>query len=449
MTTPETVRLVFADPHGLLRGKTIAADALDAAVRDGVPAVSTLLSKDTSGRTVFPPFSAGGGVGIAEMTGAGDLLMRPDPATFRELPWGGGIGWMLCDLEFASGAPVPFCTRTALRRAVDAVADRGFAAVTGLEVELHVYRLTEPQPVDPGQPPGPPEVEPITGGYQLLSDDAGDVWEPVIALFRTALAAVGITLRTAEVELGPSQLELTLAPLTGIAAADTMVLLRSVLRQVGRRHGYHVTFMCRPQQPAACSSGWHLHQSLQDSTGRNAFVPDDDGGLLSKTGRQFVAGQLAHARAACSFAAPTVNGYKRFLGAPMTPDRVVWARDDRSALIRVVGSAANGSTHVENRIGEPAANPYLYLASQLHAGLDGLDHALDPGPPADQPLATDAPRLPGTLAEALDALEADPVLADAMGAQLSAHHVALKRAEIARFEATVTDWEQREYFGLF
>jgi glutamine synthetase len=444
----ETIRLSFPDPHGLLRGKTMDAGALAGAFRDGVATVTTLLSKDSSGRTVFPTFSPGGGVGMAEMAGAGDMLMIPDPSTFRVLDWAGRTGWMLCDLVFTSGAPVPFCSRTALRRAVAAAATRGFDVLTGLEVEFHVFRLADPDHVVPGQPPDPPAVLPLTGGYQLLSEDAGDRWEPVLALFRGHLAGLGITLRSAEVEFGPSQLEVTLPPLVGMAAADTMVLLRSALRQVGRRHGYHVTFMCRPQLPATCSSGWHLHQSLRGPDG-NAFVPDDQAALLSKIGRQFVAGQLAHARAGCAFAAPTINGYKRFLGAPMAPDRVVWARDDRSAMVRVVGSAETGTTHIENRIGEPAANPYLYLTSQLHAGLDGIDHALDPGPPADIPLATDAPRLPGSLSEALTALEADTVLARAMGEALTAHHIALKRAEIARFEATVTDWEHREYFGLF
>jgi glutamine synthetase len=162
-------------------------------------------------------------------------------------------------------------------------------------VDFRVYRLADPDHCVPGQPADPPAVIPLTGGYQLLSEDAGDHWEPVLALFRRHLATLGITLRTAEVEFGPSQLEVALPTLVGMAAADTMVLLRSALRQVGRHHGYHVALMCRPQLLATCSSGWHLHQSLRGPDG-NAFVPDDPAPLLSKTGRQFAAGQLAHGR---------------------------------------------------------------------------------------------------------------------------------------------------------
>jgi glutamine synthetase len=118
-------------------------------------------------------------------------------------------------------------------------------------------------------------------------------------------------------------------------------------------------------------------------------------------------------------------------------------------MIRLVGSAEDGSTHLENRIGESAANPYLYMASQLHSGLAGIEAALPLGPSADDPYATEAARLPANLGEAVDALEADTELSRAMGAQFAAYYAAIKRAEIARFERTVTDWEHHEYFDLF
>jgi glutamine synthetase len=133
----------------------------------------------------------------------------------------------------------------------------------------------------------------------------------------------------------------------------------------------------------------------------------------------------------------------------MAPDRIAWARDNRGAMIRLVGSAEEGTTHVENRVGESAANPYLYMASQLHAGLEGLEAALPLGPSADDPYTTPAENLPTSLARALDALEDDSVFTWAMGTQFITYYVALKRAEIARFERTVTDWEQREYFDLY
>jgi glutamine synthetase len=133
----------------------------------------------------------------------------------------------------------------------------------------------------------------------------------------------------------------------------------------------------------------------------------------------------------------------------MAPDRVAWARDNRGAMIRLVGSAEDGTTHLENRIGESAANPYLYMASQLHSGLEGLDARLPLPPSADDPYTAEAARLPANLREAVDSLEADAGLTRAMGARFVAYYAAIKRAEIARFERTVTDWEQREYFDLY
>lgn len=449
-----SVRLSFVDQHGLLRGKTIAAAGLDAAFRDGVPVVSTLLSKDTSGATVFPAFNADGGVGIADMAGAADVVMVPDPNTYRELPWSAGTAWVLCDLRFRSGAPVPFCSRGQLRAALERAAGMGFEYVAGLEVEFHVFRRANHDPNGDGigRHERPTAVEPINHGGQLLAEHLGDELEPITHRIRDNLAGAGVELRTVEVEFGANQVEVTLAPAAGLAPADGMVLLRSAIKQVMRRAGYHATFMCRPQVLDSKASGWHLHQSLLGTGaggGGNVFVPGDADGDLSPTGRAFVAGQLHHARGACVFSTPTVNGYKRYLPYSMAPDRIAWARDNRGAMIRLVGTPEDGTTHIENRVGEPAANPYLYMASQLHAGLNGVDAGLELGRSADDPYSGDAERLPGTLREAITALEADTGLADAMGRGFVEYYAAIKKAEVDRFERAVTDWEQREYFDLY
>jgi glutamine synthetase len=449
-----SVRLSFVDQHGLLRGKTISASGLPAAFRSGIGAVSTLLSKDTSGNTVFSAFNTDGGIGAAEMAGAADLVMVPDPATFRPVPWAEGTARILCDLRFRNGEQVPFCSRGVLRSALDRAGAAGFAYLAGLEIEFHLYRRAghAPNADGIGRCAHPTPVEPINHGNQLLFEDRGDEVEPAIRHIRTALDQAGIELRTIEVEYGANQLEVTLDPIAGLAAADAMVLLRSTVKQIARRNGYHATFMCHPQIADSKSSGWHLHQCLLTAgadAGRNAFVPGDGDGLISPVGQHFIAGLLAHASAACAFANPTINGYKRFRPYSMAPDRIAWARDNRGAMIRLVGSAEDGSTHLENRIGESAANPYLYMASQLHSGLEGVAARLPLGPSADDPYTTDAGRLPVNLAAAIDALEADAGLTRAMGSRFVPYYAALKRAEIARFEQTVTDWEQREYFDLY
>jgi glutamine synthetase len=239
-----------------------------------------------------------------------------------------------------------------------------------------------------------------------------------------------------------------------------MVLLRSAMKQVARRHGYLVSFMCRPRLPNAFASGWHLHQSLLDrKTKANAFASSDSKELLSPFGRGFLAGLLAHARAAAAFATPTVNGYKRYHGAnSMAPIQAIWARDNRGVMVRVMGDAGDPATHLENRIGEPLANPYLYMASQIYAGLDGMARKLDPGPSADAPYEVSAEPLPKTLDEALKALRKDACFRAGFGAAFVDYYAHIKEAEIARFRkdagnsgntTEVTDWEQREYFDLF
>ena len=447
-----SLRLSFVDQHGLLRGKTIAASGLPAAFEDGIRCVSTLLSKDTSGATVFAAFNADGGLGVAEMAGAADVVMVPDPTTFHVIPWADGTARVLCDLRFQNGEQVPFCSRGVFRTALDRAAAAGFAYRTGLEIEFHLYRRAGhlPNADGIGRCVHPTPVEPINQGNQLLAEDLGDEVEPATRRIREVLDRMGIELRTIEIEYGANQLEVTLDPAVGLDSADAMVLLRSTIKQVARRSGYHATFMCRPQVPDSKSSGWHLHQGLLDgATGRNVFTPGDGEEPISALGRHFLAGQLAHASGACVFANPTINGYKRFQPYSMAPDRIAWARDNRGAMIRLVGSAADGNTHLENRVGESAANPYLYMASQLHSGLEGIDAALPVGPSADDPYTTEAGRLPASLGEAVGALEADVELTHAMGARFVSYYTALKRAEIARFERTVTDWEQREYFDLF
>jgi glutamine synthetase len=442
----KSVRFSFADQHGVLRGKTLAASEAEAAMERGVTITSTLLLKDTSHKTVFPAFTPGGGVGMPEMQGAADVLMIPDQSTFRVLPWAPDTGWFLCDLQFPDGRAVPFSTRDILKKALEKLAPHEYIA--GLEVEFHVFRIRDPrlQPADAGQPGNPPDVELLTTGYQLLTEHKYDQLEPVVDLLRRNLEPLQLPLRSFEIEFGPSQLEFTLGPQSGMAAADAMVLLRSAVKQIARRHGYHATFMCRPKLPSVMSSGWHLHQSLRKN-GVNAFVSDRED--LSEAGKNYLAGLLAHARGAAALATPTINGYKRFRPYSLAPDRVIWGKENRGAMLRVVGGPRDPNTRIENRIGEPAANPYLYFASQIICGLDGIERRLPLPRSADAPYEAKADLLPRTLEEALQHLRADKALRDGLGAGFIDYYCRIKEAEIARFNLEVSDWEHREYFDLF
>jgi len=448
----EVIRLAFPDQHGILRGKTIIASEAIASLESGCSITTTLLAKDSSHRTVFPVFTAGGGFGMKEMEGAADVLMVPDPLTFRVLPWSPTTGWTLCDIYFADGRPIPFSTRHLFRKVLEGLDKRGYDFVAGLEVEFHLFKLEDPRmaPEDAGQPGQPPQVSLLSHGYQYLTEQRYDQMEPALDVIRRDITALGLPLRSVEVEFGPSQCEFTFAPTKGLEPADNMVLFRSAVKQIARRHGYHATFMCRPKLPNVFASGWHLHQSLAArSSGENAFMAKEDGATLSTFGRHYLGGLLAHARASAVFTTPTINGYKRYRSYSLAPDRAIWGKDNRGVMIRVLGGANDPATRLENRIGEPAANPYLYMASQILSGLDGVDRALDPGASADTPYETKAEALPKSLREAVFALNDDPFFREALGAGFVDYYVRIKNAEIERFQAEVSDWEHREYFEMF
>jgi glutamine synthetase len=445
------IRLVFPDQHGILRGKTIIATEARRALSEGVAMTTTLLLKDSSHRTVFPVFAAGGGIGDRALEGGADVLLIPDPASFHVLPWAPHSGWMLCEAHFPDGRVAPYSTRGLLQRVLAEAAEAGFDFIAGIEVEFHLFKLLDPRlaPEDAGQPGTPPEVALLTQGYNYLTELRYDQLDPALEILRREIQALGLPLRSMEVEYGPSQVEFTFQAQAGLASADLMVLFRSAVKQVARRHGYHATFMCRPQIPNVMSSGWHLHQSLVDrATGRNAFI-GQDGALLSDTALHYLGGLLHHARAAAIFSTPTINGYRRYRPNSLAPDRAIWGIDNRGVMVRALGRPGDAATRLENRVGEPAANPYLYLASQLALGLDGISAKRDPGPSADTPYETAAPMLPRSLAEAVNALDANEVARQAFGSGFIDYLLRIKRAEIARFEAEVTAWEQREYFELF
>jgi glutamine synthetase len=458
----ELVRFSFPDQHGILRGKTLVAAEALRALRSGVTMTSTLLAKDTAHRTVFPVFEAGAGLAIPEMTGAGNFMMVADPQTFRILPWAEATGWVLCDCYFAHGKKVPISTRHVYRDALGKLAKAGFVYRAGLELEFHLFKIEDTRLGADKLlwPAEPPLVSHTTHGYQYLTEGRYDQVAPVLDVLRKSIAAVGLLLQSVEVEFGPSQYEFTLAPEIGIAAADAMVLLRSALKQVARRHGYLLSLMCRPRFPNILASGWHLHQSLLDAkSGANAFVSQKDSEPLSPFARKFLAGLLAHARAATALTTPTINGYGRYHGVnTMAPIQAVWAKDNRGAMIRILGDCGDPATHLENRSGEPLANPYLYMASQIYAGLDGIQRALEPGPAADAPYRMGAgDPLPETLEQAVAALRADPCFRAGFGEGFVDYYAQMKEAEIARYrkettanlkQADVSEWEHREYFDM-
>jgi glutamine synthetase len=457
-----TVRLTVIDQHGVPRSKSLSPGVAVAAMSNGLDFSGAIYSLDSGNQVFVPAFAAGGGFGIEEFTGFPDVVLVPDPATFQVLPWADRTGWMICDVYFSSGQPMPLDGRGLMRRMLSELGEAGYGFLAGIEVEYYILRLgTETLAFEnAGFTPPAPQVSVFERGYQYLSEVRLDSVASTMEGLRDGLSAVGLPPRSMEDEWGPGQMEFSFSPIGGLAAADAVVLFRSAVKQICQRRGLLATFMCRPALPNAFSSGWHLHESLLSrSDGRNVFASDDD--YLSATGRQFVAGLLDHAMPMAVFATPTVNGYKRFRPYSFAPDRVCWALENRGALMRVQGAPGDTNSHVENRMGEPAANPYLYMTANIAAGLDGIRRQLDPPAPVESdPYAAEAPMLPTSLAGAVDALERDVFFRKAFGDTLIDYLLQMKRAELARYDAAVaenppsdgedvSDWEMREYFEFY
>src|SRR5690606_10154020 len=246
------------------------------------------------------------------------IVLVPDPTTFRVLPWAPRTGWMLCDLYFPTGAPVPFCTRTILRNELVALASRGYSMTVGAELEFHVFRAAgEPLADDnlsvPGRPGASMAVAPTARGSQLLHEASLDEMQPLVDALYRGLTLLDLPLRSIELEFGPSQFEITMDAAGAAETADAIILCRSAVRSIAASLGYHATFMARPQGAQGASTGWHLHQSLADlHTGESVFMPEEPGSTISPLAQSYLAGLLAHAAAAAAFTTPTVNGYKRY-----------------------------------------------------------------------------------------------------------------------------------------
>jgi glutamine synthetase len=460
------VRLAWADPHGAARAKAVTVPAFLGALEAGYNINVATTTLDSANARTFASFTRGGGMGLDEMTGSPNLTIVPDPSTFRVLPWAPGTAWVLCDEYFNSGVPFHFSPRHLLRTQLQRLANKGMDLCVGLEIEWYLLRAAQGELGDdniglPGVRGQPIKTAPAEPGFSYHSESNMDLMQPVLSALADHFETIGLPLRSIENEWGPGQLECTFAARPALEAADHALLFRTAARQICRRMGYFATFMCRPALKGYYASGWHLHQSLLEAkSGRNLFTAERDREHLSPLGLTFLGGLLRHAAAATAFATPTVNGYRRFRPNSLAPDRASWCYDHRGVMIRVLGAPGDEATRLENRIGEPAANPYLFILSQIVAGLDGIDHRLDPGPPEDDPYNAKLPLLPTNLPAALDALEREALYRRELGDVFIDYFLKLKRNEAGRFAQWLketgvresdepTAWEHNEYFDFF
>ncbi|WP_083097679.1 glutamine synthetase family protein [Pseudophaeobacter leonis] len=461
----ETLRVLVGDQHGILRGKTLVAEAFEGLFRAGLNVPSTLLLKDTSHRTAFAVWGQEGSQdgsqganqdggpsgGFVPMRGAGDVLLLPRPETFRILPWSPHSGWILCDAVMPDGTPISFSSSEVLRRAEAGLAAQGLQAVFGLEVEFQIFeRLDSARSHSQSTMPGAPiRTRNLNQGYQYLTETRYAECEAVLDDIRRAAQGLGLQPRSVEIEMGPSQFEFTFAPLPALQQADAMVMFRTMVKEVCARAGLHASFMAKPRLDNAMANGWHLHQSLVEcSSGRNLFQPAGDGSL-SPQASGWIAGLLAHAAACSVMIAPTVNSYKRYLPFQLAPDRIQWGHDNRGAMLRALMQPGDSASRIENRAPDSSANPYFAIAAQILAGSAGMAAGLQAPDATQSPYEEGAARLPRSLGQALQAFEGSDLFATTLGPEFVSYLSQLKRFEWERYLDTVSEWEQAEYFNLF
>jgi glutamine synthetase len=371
-------------------------------------------------------------------SGYGDLRAVPDLGTLRTAAWLERTAVVLCDcVDEETGAPIEVAPRSVLRRQIERLAAAGLTAKMGSELELYLFREGYGAARERGYQDLRPAGDYVED-YHLLS---GTFAEPVIGAIRRFADASAIPVEFSKGEWGPGQHEINLRYAPALEMADRHVLYKTAAKEIAAAHGQAVTFMAKWRADLAGSS-LHVHMSLWNERDEPVFAAGPDAPVF----RHFLGGLLAHARELGWLLAPTVNSYKRYREGTFAPTRLAWSVDNRTAGFRVVGRGP--SLRVECRVPGADANPYLVYAGLLAAGLDGIEQALDPGPPFEGDAYRDEslPRVPQTMASAIGELERSAFARKAFGDPVVEHLLHFARTELATFERAVTDFERARYF---
>jgi glutamine synthetase len=444
----ELIRFLYADHGGIIRGKATAIRFLPERIHSGIGHTVAMMAM--SMLDTLQPVSGLGPVG--------EVRIKPDPATLVALPYAPGAGAMLADLVKPDGTPWEACARTFLKQAVAALAAEGYAMTAAFEPE---FTLGTREP----DPDGPDRLVPVDDSLCYSATGFHQAHEFIIELVR-ALNAQGLEVEHYYPELGHGQQEVSIRHAPALRAADNHVLYRETVRGLAIRRGLWASLAPKPIADQA-GNGAHLHASLTDvgadgSPGSTAvFADSSDRYGLSQTGYHFIGGVLAHLPALVALTCGSVNSYRRLQPQFWSSAYTVYGMDNREAAVRICsplqGDPAS-SVNLELKPSDSSANPYLALGAFIHAGLDGIRGNLAPGQPVDVDPATmteaerqaaGAHRLPDTLSAALDNLEADQLLMDALGPLRSAAYLAVKRAEAATFESTDAAFECFQHFIRF
>jgi glutamine synthetase len=427
------VALWFTDITGAVKNVLVPADKLESVIENGIH---------------FDGSSIEGFARVAES----DMVLKPDLKTFTVLPWNNDdqnrTARLICSVYTPQGEPFIGDPRNALLRVIDEAREMGFVFKTGVELEFFLfYTDAYGKPVL--------DAPQDNAGYFDHSDEQA---QQVRRSMLRALTHMGIQVDTAHSETGYGQHEIDFQYNHALVSADHILTTRVALKTIAQHQGLHCTFMPRPivDMPG---SGMHTHQSLHDAeTGMNCFSDGSHEYGLSEVARQFLAGQLQHARAMSAILAPLVNSYKRLGTSFEAPVYVTWAHINRGALIRVPNTAPDDDSHtrLELRCPDPSSNPYLATAVMLMAGLDGIRRGLELPEPLEETLLTrnrgrlrQVDVLPTSLEEALDVMSSSDVIMNALGPYISDRYMAAKRQEVDDYNRQVTQWELDRYLSRF
>jgi len=429
----DTVVLAFTDMQGRLQGKRLSAEFfLAEVVEHHAEGCNYLLAVDVEMNTV-----AGYAMSSWER-GYGDFVLVPDFSTLRLMPWHEGTALVLADLAWEDGGPVAASPRQILKAQAARLAERGWTAFAGTELEFVLYTETYEQ----AQAQAYRELTPANQYNNDYSILGGSRVEPLLRRIRLGMAGAGLYVESSKGECNLGQHEIAFRYADALTTCDNHSIYKTGAKEIAAADGMSITFMAKPNEREGNSC--HVHLSLRDGDGRPVLAGDGPSGL-SAVGERFLAGQLAALREMSLFFAPNINSYKRYAAGSFAPTAIRWGVDNRTCAYRLVGHGS--SLRPENRVPGGDVNPYLAIAAMIAGGLHGVENEL-PLEPALNGNAYDdpGPRVPATLRDALAAWEASELARAVFGDDVVEHYANNARIELAAFDAAVTDWELRRSF---
>jgi glutamine synthetase len=432
----EGIRYVICelpDMAGMPRSKVVPLEQWRR-IADSLRMIGVMVTVD-SGSNLVPE------TGYSEERSYGDSRLHPDLSTASKVPWLEHSARVICDPYWLDGTPLPAAPRTVLRSVLAQLTALGYTTRVAIETEFYLFQDSL-------------ALQPVFEGLHIFHTER-NFTAPVLPTVADHLLEMGLDIVAWNAEYGTGQYEICYREQEGLIAADQAYTLKQSVKAVARQLGYHASFMTKPLLEQS-SSGGHIHISLLNTQGENAFLDTNDEHDLSEVAYHAISGMLAHAPAALALLSPTPNCYRRFEHHSFAPVNLSWGIDDRTALVRAKNSR-DTATHLENRLPSALANPYLTIATIAACIILGLQEQQKPHAPGHEPAEENAhlAPLPATLGASLDALERDDALRAILGEEFTDVYIKAKRQELARQEefvrqqadAAALEWQRREYLA--